>query len=524
MNNHLCFILSGILDNDYCPRTAQNMKRILRRIIFSFFGSICIIFFISQLTQLVSNLRFLIRAEKQLNDPTILADPIKYNWIVQMSCENETINEGRSYISVYSIVLNNCNFARFSQLEANGGVVFMESDSNLSVDECMFYYCQVSNYFWGGAIFVKTQSCSISKTCVSQNYAYEGKFASISGKECAYLRYISINNCTDSMDGGSTLLLSKCHQILTESNLSMNRAEEASGIFIQNPKDFECSRSTFSYNDASEEMCIHISGGKGNFFSINYIHNTSPDNCPSIFVDDGANFIFHNCVFVNNLKILFGADESDLIIVNSTIFHNGLIFSDSVKTSNIILSYTSEMRFIYFRSYYCEAEVDFYPNLTFRETPSHTQSSSQIQHTTNAMTVDITHNITPMNTPSFSNDPTNQMTQYRSIESTLSRTSGLSLNDETLIQTLLSTLQFTPESTLLNSFDISANSTPIINVFDISPSDSKGFKMNLRGLGEPILIILISVTILSLLIILIISCTNSYPSDDSTSEFHDSLI
>ena len=93
------------------------------------------------------------------------------------------------------------------------------------------------------------------------------------------------------------------------------------------------------------------------------------------------------------------------------------------------------MRFTYFRSYYCEAEIDFYPNLTFIETPSQTKSSSQTQQTTNAMTIDNTHNNTPMSTPSFSNDPTNQITQYRSFESTLSQTPGLTLNDETLIQT-----------------------------------------------------------------------------------------
>jgi len=94
----------------------------------------------------------------RLNDNEIICN-------VGLGCENESIDQGRSYVDK-NINISNCFFSRYSSYLGDGGVIYVAASScSMNVNYSIFYNCVCSNYV--GAIYFSSSNSCLRMICAN---------------------------------------------------------------------------------------------------------------------------------------------------------------------------------------------------------------------------------------------------------------------------------------------------------------------------------------------------------------------
>jgi len=288
-----------------------------------------------------------------LNDREII-------WNAVLVCENETIDQGRSYEDK-NIIVSLCFFSRYSVYDGSGGVIFVSGGSyTMNINYSMFYSCCCSIH--GGAIyFVSSNSC-LRMICANSCSAYSHyHFAWLQASQMNEVEYLSVSYCSHTPSGYYPTFLYTGSQRVDKTNSSMNNAIQGSGILVNSPSSLTSSHCTFSNNRVSEYICIYIYSTSG-IISISYsniVHNNSPSKFGVVTVEGAGSRKMMYCIFYNKQNYLFCVRSGSLEASNSFISPSeSFSTSNSVSTSNnnsFIDRISYQLQF--FNSYHCNADI-----------------------------------------------------------------------------------------------------------------------------------------------------------------------
>ena len=299
---------------------------------------------------------------------------------VGVGCENEIIDQGRSYY-IKNINISNCYFSRLSAIvDTNGGVIAVWGSSySMIINFYMFYNCASGNSGDGGAIYFYSTNSSLIMICANRcscaSDSYSGNFAILSASQVNHVEYLSVTHSSPTKLGRKSIYLIMGNQRMDNTNSSMNNAREASGVYIESPSSFTSSHCTFSNNQVSSHQCLYLSSSTGTI-SIdftNIVHNNSPyDGVVSSGGTVSKNLMF--CVFKNNSDHLFCVYSGSLDISHSFIIHSSSSFSTRTSVSTIINNTnttTNTYQLQFFNSFHCNADIPI-PQRTFDKSPERT--------------------------------------------------------------------------------------------------------------------------------------------------------
>jgi len=305
----------------------------------------------------------------RLNDNDII-------WGVSMRCENESIDQGRSYVD-NNINISNCYFSRSLSYSGDGGVIYVNGGSySMDIKYSMLYNCVCS--LQGGAIFFDSPNSCLGIICANRcscggMYSYD--FAYLRASQVNQVEYLSLSNCSHTIYGSESFRLANGNQSVDNTNISMNNAQEVSGIFIFSPSSLTSSHNTFSNNKVSSHCCIRFYSSSGTI-SISYaniVHNNGPDY-GVIYVNGAGIRKMMYCIFHNNQNTLFCVLSGSLEVSHSFIDHSASFSrSTSVSTSNnnsFTIRITYQLPF--FNSLHCNADIpliDSTPVITSEKSP-----------------------------------------------------------------------------------------------------------------------------------------------------------
>ena len=302
-----------------------------------------------------------------------------YQQIWVISCVNQNIQQGRSYLSC-NIIANNCYFSRTLIYDGVGGIILVEEDGfSMTITLCVFYNCRCTSE--GGAIVFGSSNSNIKNVCASlcfaQEYYHFGNF------ECANkndIEFLTISKCSTSTLGNSVLLLSSGNQKITTSNFSLNQALTESALVVSLPTSFQSSHCTFSNNKVSGSTCIRLVKNTGSILFANFVHNNSPSQ-GNIYVFSNGKYSLNFCVFDFNTGTLFCVHTGELTVLNSFISHSGTLKSGTVTTSsNNSLIRRATYIHQHFMSRFCNAEnPNIKPIATVSSTKMRTRSPTQVR-------------------------------------------------------------------------------------------------------------------------------------------------
>jgi len=309
-----------------------------------------------------------------LNDNEIICN-------VGLGCENESIDQGRSYVDK-NINISNCFFSRYSSYSGNGGVIYVSASSfSKNVNYSIFYNCACSGD--GGAIFFSSSNSYLRMICANSCSGYEYHFALLSASLVNQLECLSVSNCSHTTSGYYSIRLDYGDQRVDNTNSSMNNAFRVSGIGIDSPSSFTSSHCTFSNNMVSHSTCIEFYSTSGTISMsyANIVHNNSPYYGVVLVEGVGSRKMMY-CIFKNNQNTLFCVYQGSLEVSHSYIDHSGSFStSTAVSTSNNnSFTNTNTYQLQFFNSIHCNADIPLIQRSleeTLRETLRETLKETQ---------------------------------------------------------------------------------------------------------------------------------------------------
>jgi len=278
---------------------------------------------------------------------------------VGMGCEDESIDQGRSYVDK-NITISNCYFSRSSQYTGDGGVIYVSiSHCSMNVRYSMFYRCFANKY---GVIYFFSSNSSLGMICTSRCTASWYHFAYLYASQVNHVEYLSISYCSHATDGYYSIRLNAGNQRVDNTNSSMNNAYEYSGIGITSPSSFISSHCSFTNNMVSNCICICFNTNSGTISMsyANIVQNNSPVNYGVIYVFGEGSRKMMYCIFHNNQNFLFCAFGGSLEVSHSFIEHSSSSLSTSTPLSpSTNNSFTIRMTFQiqFFNSHHCNADL-----------------------------------------------------------------------------------------------------------------------------------------------------------------------
>jgi len=288
-----------------------------------------------------------------LNDNEIICN-------VGLGCENESIDQGRSYIDE-NINISNCFFSRSSSYSGNGGVIYVSASScSMNVNYSIFYNYVCSGE--GGAIYFICSNSYLRMICANSCSASWKHFAILSASQVNQVEFLSVSNCSHTTSGYYSIYLQSGNQRFDNTNSSMTNASYFSGIGTWLPSTLKSSHCTFSNNKVSNSICIYFYSTSGTIsMSIaNIVHNNSPSWGGVVLVEGIGSRMMMYCIFKNNQNTLFCVYQGSLEVSHSFIYHSGSSFSTStaVSTSNN-KSFTNTITYQlqFFNSIHCNADI-----------------------------------------------------------------------------------------------------------------------------------------------------------------------
>jgi len=337
-------------------------------------------------------------------------------WSLILGCENESIDQGRSY-SQNNIGISDCFFSRSSLYDGDGGVLYVHGIYSMNVNYSLFYHCICSQI--GGAIFfyswnsVSSSNSYLSMICANScscGAQYSCHFARIYASQDNQAKYLSVSNCTHNTAGAFSICFENGNQRVNNTNSSMNTAVQVSGISIMYPNLFTGIHCTLSNNKVSSCICLYICSNTEtiSISFANIVHNNSPSAYGVVYAEGSGLGLrkMSYCIFQNNQNYLFCLNGGSLEVSHSFIEHLTSSFSSSTTVStDTNNSFTNRMTFPiqFFYSHYCNADIPI-PHATLMETLHYTA----LETTENTLMETMTMNPTFMNTA--------QVTPYRSYD------------------------------------------------------------------------------------------------------------
>jgi len=284
---------------------------------------------------------------------------IKIIWDVRMGCENENIDQGRSYVEK-SINISFCFFSRYLEYSGHGGVIYVSASSySMNINYSMFYNCACSNY-GGGIHFISSNSC-LKMLCAKGCSAFNRHFAYLIASQMNQVEYLSVSNCSHTTSGYESIGLSSGHQRVDNTNSSMNNAIQGSGTYLSNPSSFTSLHCTFSNNKVSDCICLLFSSTSGTISMsyANIVHNNSPTQYGVIYVTGAGSRKLMFCIFQNNQNYLFCIFEGSLEVSHSFIDHSGSFSTSTPFTTSNNNSFTNRITYQiqFFNSLHCNADI-----------------------------------------------------------------------------------------------------------------------------------------------------------------------
>jgi len=306
-----------------------------------------------------------------LNDNEIICN-------VGLGCENESIDQGRSYVDK-NLNISNCFFSRYSSYSGDGGVIYVTASScSMNINYSIFYNCVCSER--GGAIYFYSSNSYLRMICANSCSASYYHFAYLSASQVNQVEYLSVSNCSNTTSGYFPIELHTGNQRVDNTNSSINNAYHTSSIGIYSPSSYTSSNCTFSNNKVSDSICIYFYSYSGTISMsyANIVHNNSPQY-GVVFVDGAGSRKMMYCIFKNNQNTLFCVYSGSLEVFHSFIDHSASSFSTSTAVStsnNNSFNNTITYQLQFFNDLHCNADIPLIQRSleeTLRETLKETQ-------------------------------------------------------------------------------------------------------------------------------------------------------
>ena len=361
--------------------------------------------------------------------------------VVLTQCINESLPQGRSYEKT-NIDISDCYFYRFLEFENHGGVIFVNGGTyTMKISTTTFY--NSSSVLDGGAIFFYSPSSFLKMICAHRCNAPGKHFAYLWSSQENWVEYLSMSYCSYMDNGIVPLYLYAGNQILDNSNSSMNRGGQISGLGVYYPTSFRSYHCTISNNNVTGEICIYFSSNKGSMSFANIVHNYSPSS--GVLKTYKETPTIEYSVFSMNNGILFCVSTGFLNVFHSFIQHNyTLSISNSITTSNSTFSEKPT----YFEQYYFSQHCHADNTLPFR-TPNNSPWQTISETFAESPVITNTATLFPTIAESFQETPERTLdeTPFETISANYEETPERTL-DETPFETISATYEETPERTL----------------------------------------------------------------------------
>jgi len=304
-----------------------------------------------------------------LNDNEIICN-------VGLGCENESIDQGRSYVDK-NINISNCFFSRSSSYSGDGGVIYVTVGSySMNVNYSMFYNCIAER---GGAIYFSSSNSYLRMICANScSASYEEHFSYLGASQYNFVDFLSISSCSEQERGNQGIFMFNGNQKLCNTNCTNNKAYGDSGICFYYPASCSCSFCTIARNRVMDAVCVGFQASNGVMLFSNIIGNNSPSRYGVVHVSSGSSQKIHYCIFASNQNTLFDTYSNSLEVSHSFISHNERFSSRvAVSTSNNnSLTNTITYQLQFFNSIHCNADIPLIQRSleeTLRETLKETQ-------------------------------------------------------------------------------------------------------------------------------------------------------
>jgi len=314
------------------------------------------------ISQLIQVAKFLKNTQNFPNVPLLWLNDNDIIYDAGLGCENESIDQGRSYYNK-NINISNCFFSRYFLFSESGGVIYVRGGSySMNINYSMFYNCVCSNQ--GGAIYFYSDNSRLRMICANScscGASSDYQYALLQTSQGNQVEYLSVSNCSHITSGYCSIRLNSGIQIVDKSNSSMNNAKEGSGIDINSPSSFTSSYCTFSNNKVSRESCIYFYSTSGTITMsyANIVQNNSPIFNGVVTVNGAGSRKMIYCIFHNNQNYLFCVEEGSLEVSHSYISLAGALSTSSEVSfaNNNSFSNIQTYQLQFYNSLHCNTDI-----------------------------------------------------------------------------------------------------------------------------------------------------------------------
>ena len=324
--------------------------------------------------------------------------------LLSLACINTSINSGRSYSVVNSgdLAVDNCFFSRISNLNGDGGVIYLYGGDFLNVTNVMFSSCSAT---YGGAVYsISNKVTNFVRICAFKCNASSGHFYQNLYVDETKIDYLSVNHCGNYSYGQGSLRLANTKVVHQNSNHSLNKNSMNSAIHYYFPSSLSCLYCNFCNNHASDTVVIMFQSGSGTrkMEYSNIVGNTQGQLYGDgiIKVGNTGEYQMISCVFSENNAVLFSIYADTLTLSKCWVNHQSSISKSRLTQIQVSLGVTYQISMLQFYSYFCKADT---PKPSFTHVPTITQTQMMTKQPTQKrspfITPQLTHGRTPFQSP-----------------------------------------------------------------------------------------------------------------------------
>ena len=264
------------------------------------------------------------------------------------------------------LMIDTCYFQRTTEFSGYGGIIFCSNIvSTMNLQNCIFHQCFCSH--GGGAIYFYCDNSEsgvfMRKVCANRCYSGNNQWyqfaliwVSNQAKNIIELQYLTTYLCNNNINNYCSFNLVRGNMSLLNFNSSQNINKEYSGIYIYGPTILNSRYCTYFNNSVDQYRTIMLETTQSSDIIIscnNIINNNSPQNY-GVITNWGGIYTFNNCIFYNNLNILFFVQSGELTIYNCKINHLGQnIFQGVVNNNDNFFFLTSSFNLLHLNTYLC---------------------------------------------------------------------------------------------------------------------------------------------------------------------------
>ena len=213
-----------------------------------------------------------------------------------------------------NIIFVNCILSVISS-NVQGGTISVEGNYLMSINDTTFYQCMnVGGNNNGGAIWFVGLDSELIRVCALLCQSWGNHFCYIisTSDKKNFLKSVSVTQCYNKTINYQTVTLANGIQNLTDSNFSLNKNIQITGVYYIYSYDMNTNYCTFFNNTSGGIVCIWF-GLIGKLFKNNIIENNSPNGYGVLYVPSGTPII-NECLFYKNKDTLIKVDSGSLTL------------------------------------------------------------------------------------------------------------------------------------------------------------------------------------------------------------------